>query len=101
MLNRSVFLDRDGTINEEVGHLSHLDQFRFIDGAAEAVELLNESGLKVVIVANQAGVARDYLSEQALQQIHRVMAEALRAQYARLDAIYYCPHQQTNRWRRH
>ncbi|MGH2592869.1 MAG: D-glycero-beta-D-manno-heptose 1,7-bisphosphate 7-phosphatase, partial [Anaerolineae bacterium] len=91
-LYRGVFLDRDGTINEEVGYLRRLDQFRFIDGAAEAVKLLNESGLKVVIVTNQAGVARGYLSEQALQQIHCVMAEALRAQYARLDGIYYCPH---------
>jgi len=92
MLNRGVFLDRDGTIIEEVGYLSRVDQFRFIDGAAKAVKSLNASGLKVVIVTNQAGVARGYLSETALQEIHCRMADMLRAQSARLDAIYYCPH---------
>ena len=92
MLKRGVFLDRDGTINEEVRYLSRADQFRFIDGAAEAVKLLNESGLKVVIVTNQAGVARGYLSESTLREIHCLMADMLRAHSARLDAIYYCPH---------
>ncbi len=92
MFNRGVFLDRDGTINEEVGYLSRVDQFRFIDGAAQAVKLLNASGLKVVVVTNQAGVARGYLSEQTLREIHCRMADLLRARSARLDGIYYCPH---------
>jgi D-glycero-D-manno-heptose 1,7-bisphosphate phosphatase len=61
MANRSVFLDRDGTINEEVRHLSHEDQLKLIDGAAEAIKLLKASGFRVVVFTNQAAVARCHL----------------------------------------
>jgi D-glycero-D-manno-heptose 1,7-bisphosphate phosphatase len=95
MANRSVFLDRDGTINEEVRHLSHEDQLKLIDGAAEAIKLLKASGFRVVVFTNQAAVARGNLSEQDLNRIHQVMADMLQAQNAHLDAIYYCPHHPT------
>jgi D-glycero-D-manno-heptose 1,7-bisphosphate phosphatase len=95
MLNRGVFLDRDGTINEEVNYLRHPDQLRLIVGAAEAIKRLNEAGFKIVICTNQAGVARGYFSEPALQQIHLELIKMLRAQDAHVDAIYYCPHHPT------
>lgn len=95
MLNRCVFLDRDGTINEEVNYLSRPDQLRLIAGAAEAIKRLKHAGLKVVVITNQAGVARGYFSEPALQQIHLELEQMLRAQDAHLDAIYYCPHHPT------
>ncbi|MCI0692481.1 D-glycero-beta-D-manno-heptose 1,7-bisphosphate 7-phosphatase [candidate division KSB1 bacterium] len=95
MLNRCVFLDRDGTINEEVNYLSRPDQLRLIAGAAEAIKRLNQAGLKVVIITNQAGIARGYFSEAALQQIHLELIKMLRAQDAHIDAIYYCPHHPT------
>jgi D-glycero-D-manno-heptose 1,7-bisphosphate phosphatase len=94
-LNRCVFLDRDGTINEEVNYLSHSDQLRLIAGAAEAIKQFNQAGLKTVIITNQAGVARGYFSEPALQQIHLELERMLRAQDAHIDAIYYCPHHPT------
>lgn len=95
MPHRCVFLDRDGTINEEVSYLSRPDQLRLIAGAAEAIKQLKHAGLKVVIVTNQAGVARGYFSEPALQQIHLELEKMLRAQEAHIDAIYYCPHHPT------
>lgn len=90
-----VFLDRDGTINEERAYLSSMAQFRFIDGAARAVRLLKESGLKVVVVTNQAGVARGHFSEETVGHIHCTMERMLRAQGAHIDAVYYCPHHPT------
>ncbi len=95
MRNRAVFLDRDGTINEEVNYLSHPDQLRLIGGAAEAIKRLNGAGFKTVVITNQAGIARGYFSEATLQQIHRELDKMLRAQEAHLDAIYYCPHHPT------
>jgi D-glycero-D-manno-heptose 1,7-bisphosphate phosphatase len=95
MLDRCVFLDRDGTINEEVNYLSDPDQLRLIGGAAEAIKRLNGGGFKVVVITNQAGIARGYFSEATLQQIHRELEKMLRAQEAHIDAIYYCPHHPT------
>jgi D-glycero-D-manno-heptose 1,7-bisphosphate phosphatase len=95
MSNRAVFLDRDGTINEEVNYLGHPEQLRLIDGAAEAVKQLNRAGWKAVVVTNQAGIARGYFSEARLREIHRELENLLRAQAAHLDGIYYCPHHPT------
>lgn len=95
MLDRCVFLDRDGTINEEVNYLSRPHQLRLIAGAAEAIKRIKQAGLRAVIITNQAGVARGYFSEPALQQIHLELIKMLRAQDAHVDAIYYCPHHPT------
>jgi D-glycero-D-manno-heptose 1,7-bisphosphate phosphatase len=92
MTNRCVFLDRDGTINEEVNYLSHPEQLRLIDDAAEAIRLLNNAGFKVVVVTNQAGVARGYFSESTVDEIHQALKKNLREKEAQIDAIYYCPH---------
>ncbi len=90
-----VFLDRDGTINEEVSYLADISQLKLIDGTPEAIGLLKKSNFKVVVFTNQAAVAKGYLSEKALQGIHHRMEDMLRAQNARIDAIYYCPHRPT------
>lgn len=92
MLNRAVFLDRDGTINEEITYLSRPDQLRLLDGAAEAIRLLNQAAFKVVIVTNQAGVARGYFSEETVREIHWALENMLGENGAHVDAIYYCPH---------
>jgi len=92
MLNRAVFLDRDGTINEDVVHLDHEGDLELIEGAAAGIALLNEAGFKVVIVTNQSVVARGRITELQLQQIHLTLSEMLSASGARFDAIYYCPH---------
>jgi len=94
-MHRAVFLDRDGTINEEVGYLRDLADLRLIPGAGAAIRRLNEAGIKVILVTNQAGIARGYFPESALHDIHARLEKMLREEGARLDAIYYCPHHPT------
>jgi D-glycero-D-manno-heptose 1,7-bisphosphate phosphatase len=91
-MKRAVFLDRDGTVNEEVGYLSDLNQLRLIPGAAAAIRRLNEAGLLVVLVTNQSGVARGYFPESFVHETHALLGRMLEAAGARLDGIYYCPH---------
>jgi D-glycero-D-manno-heptose 1,7-bisphosphate phosphatase len=98
-MNRAVFLDRDGTTNEEVVHQEsnqfaprHPNEFKLISGVGKAIKLLNNAGLKVVVVTNQAGVARGYFTEEMLIKIHQKMERELSKEGAFLDAIYYCPH---------
>ena len=90
--HRAVFLDRDGTICEEVGYLDSIEQLRLIPGSAAAIKLLNERGLKAVVVTNQSGVARGFFSELRLQEVHEELERLLRLEGAYLDGIYYCPH---------
>ncbi|HEV2859526.1 MAG TPA: HAD family hydrolase [Pyrinomonadaceae bacterium] len=89
---RAVFIDRDGTISEEVGYVNHVSRYRVLPFAAEAVRTLNERGWLAVLVTNQAGVARGYFKEEMIGQVHSVLAEELARGGARLDAVYYCPH---------
>lgn len=95
MANCGVFLDRDGTINQEVNYLTNSSQLSLIEGAAKGVQQLNQAGLKVIVITNQAAVARGYLTEQALSSIHQAMQDELRSHQATVDAIYYCPHHPT------
>ncbi|MCL4523322.1 MAG: HAD family hydrolase [Acidobacteria bacterium] len=88
----AVFLDRDGTIAEEVGYLNHLSRFQVYPFSAAAIRRLNDVGLAVVVVTNQSGVQRDFFPETLVHQIHERMVAELAAGGARLDAIYYCPH---------
>jgi D-glycero-D-manno-heptose 1,7-bisphosphate phosphatase len=88
----AVFLDRDGTIAEEVGYLNHVDRFRMFPFAGAAISRLNQAGLAVVVVTNQSGVARGYFPESLVQQVNDRMQGELAAVGARLDAVYYCSH---------
>lgn len=90
--NRAVFLDRDGTLCEEVGYLDSVEQMRLIPGSGQAVRLLNQYGFKVVVVTNQAGVARGFFPESRLEELHAELRRQLSEEGAYLDAIYYCPH---------
>lgn len=87
-----IFLDRDGTINEEVDFLTNPDELHLIDGADEAIREANRLGLKVFVITNQSGVARGFLNEARLHTIHEALLASLKTHGARLDAIYYCPH---------
>ena len=91
-MNKAVFLDRDGTINEEVGYLRNPADLQLIPGAGAAIKRLNDAGMKVVLVTNQSGIARGYFSETLLHEIHARLEQMLHDEGARLDAIYYCPH---------
>jgi D-glycero-D-manno-heptose 1,7-bisphosphate phosphatase len=88
----AVFLDRDGTINEEMGYMNHLQRFRLLPNTAAAIALLNQAGVKVVVVTNQSGAARKYFPASLIPRIHRLMLELLAQQSARIDAIYVCQH---------
>lgn len=94
-MNKAVFLDRDGTVNEEVGYLTDLSKLRLVPGSGSAIRRLNEAGFKVVLVTNQSGVARGYFPESLVHEAHVRLEEMLRADEARIDAIYYCPHHPT------
>ncbi len=91
----AVFLDRDGTINEEVEFLRTPDQLRLIPGAGAAIRTLNERGIPVCVISNQSGVARGFLTESDLVPIHARLERELSKDSARLDRIYYCPHHPT------
>lgn len=88
----AVFLDRDGTINEELDYLADPDRLALYPGAAEAIAALNAAGLPVVVITNQSGVARGRLDEETLARIHAALRERLAAAGARVDLILYCPH---------
>jgi D-glycero-D-manno-heptose 1,7-bisphosphate phosphatase len=92
MANRAVFLDRDGTINEEVGYVNHIERFFLLPRVSQAIRLLNQHGWKAVVVTNQSGVARGYFPESLVRQVHQKMQELLGNEGAYLDRIYYCPH---------
>ncbi len=94
-MNKAVFLDRDGTVNEEVGYLTDIEKLRLINGAGAAIKRLNEAGYTVVLVTNQSGVARGYFPETLVHEAHARLREMLQREGARIDAVYYCPHHPT------
>ena len=89
---RAVFIDRDGTISEEVGYVNHPSRYRVFPFAARAISTLHEAGWLAILVTNQAGVARGYFKEEMIGAVHSLLASELEREGARLDAVYYCPH---------
>lgn len=88
----ALFLDRDGTINTEVDFLRSPDEVQLIPGAADAIRDANTLGVPVVVITNQSGIARGYLTETDLAAVHDRLRALLAAHGARVDGIYYCPH---------
>lgn len=89
---RAFFLDRDGTINKYVGFLRDINDFELIDGVAEAIRLINESGYLAIVATNQPVIARGEVTISQLQDIHDKMETMLGKAGAYIDALYYCPH---------
>jgi len=92
MKKPAVFIDRDGTISEEVGYVNHPSRFRVFPYSAEAIRTLNANNWLAILVTNQAGVARGYFSEDVIGKVHDELRLSLSQQDAQLDAIYYCAH---------
>lgn len=92
MSYEALFMDRDGTICEEVEFLDDLSKLRLIDGSAKAIEMINKSGMKAVVVTNQSGVGRGLFTEDFLNRVHEELRKLLEKEGAFLDGIYYCPH---------
>jgi D-glycero-D-manno-heptose 1,7-bisphosphate phosphatase len=95
MKRPAVFIDRDGTISEEVGYVNHPSRFRLFPFSTAAIKLLNDSGWLAILITNQAGVARGYFSEDVITSVHDRLRSDLEGGSARLDAIYYCAHHPT------
>jgi D-glycero-D-manno-heptose 1,7-bisphosphate phosphatase len=89
---RAVFLDRDGTISEEMGYVNHIDRFQIFPFAADAIRQLNQADIPVIVVTNQSGVARNIFPEALVHEVHKKMVAQLASGGAWIDAIYYCPH---------
>ena len=92
MSRRAVLLDRDGTLIEEAGYLDRLERLILYPYTIDAVRVLNRAGFAVVVITNQAGIARGLVEESFVGEAHRYMAARLEAGGARVDAFYYCPH---------
>jgi D-glycero-D-manno-heptose 1,7-bisphosphate phosphatase len=88
----AVFLDRDGTLIEEVDYLERVEQVALYSWSIDGVRLLNRAGIRVFVVTNQAGVARGYFAESVVADVHRHIDSLLASGGAKIDAYYYCPH---------
>lgn len=89
----AIFLDRDGTLNEDVGHLDRLERLALFPWSLDAVRLLRRAGYAVVVVTNQGGVARGFVAEAFVDEVRRVISRRLAAIGERLDGHYHCPHE--------
>ena len=92
MKRPAVFLDRDGTINEQMGYINHPSRFVLLPGITEAIRLLNENDILVIIVSNQSGVARGYFPIALVHEVHEQLTKTLQQEQARIDRILFCPH---------
>ena len=92
MRPRAVFFDRDGTLNVEKNYLFRVADWEWLPGAIEAIQTLNQRGFQVVVVTNQAGIARGLYSVRDLEGLHAWVNEDLSRHGATIDAYYYCPH---------
>ncbi len=91
-MNKAVFFDRDGTINVDTGYVHTIEEFRFIDGMPEFIKKWNDWDYKVIVVTNQAGIARGYYTEEDMHALHVYMNQELNKIGAHVDAFYFCPH---------
>jgi D-glycero-D-manno-heptose 1,7-bisphosphate phosphatase len=92
MKRPAVFIDRDGTINEQMGYINHPSRFIMLPGAAEAFRILNNEGYFAIIISNQSGVARGYFPIETVYDIHSRMNDSIRKQGGKIDGIFFCPH---------
>jgi D-glycero-D-manno-heptose 1,7-bisphosphate phosphatase len=89
---KAAFIDRDGVINEERNYVHRIEDFVLLPGVIEGLALLRRSGYRLVVVTNQAGIARGYYGPAELERLHAHLAGLLSAHGLQLDAIYHCPH---------
>lgn len=99
MKRPAIFMDRDGTINEQRGYINHLSRFKILPGVPEAIRLLNENNYLVIVITNQSGIARGYFPIELLDDIHAYMNDSLKKDGAEIDAIFFCPHYPGSRFK--
>ena len=88
----AVFLDRDGTINEQMGYINHLSRIHLLPKATEAIRLLNKHGILAIVVSNQSGIARGYFPMELVESVNARMCASLEEADAKIDGVFYCPH---------
>lgn len=91
-MNKAAFFDRDGTINVDKGHVYKIEDFEFIKGMPEFIKKKNDEGYIVIVVTNQAGIAKGMYKEEDMQILHKYINEELALIGAHIDAFYFCPH---------
>jgi len=91
-MNKAIFLDRDGTINYEKNYLGNIDGLRLFPNCAKAIKKANNALFKIVVISNQAGIARGYFTEKETEKINNEIIKRLKRNNAKIDGFYYCPH---------
>jgi len=89
---KAVFIDRDGTINVNVGYIDNPDKFQMYPGIAKGIKLLQDNGFKIIVITNQSGISRGFFTEETLKKIHERMMKELSKKDASIDGLYFCPH---------
>jgi D-glycero-D-manno-heptose 1,7-bisphosphate phosphatase len=92
VIGRAVFLDRDGTLNEQMGYINHLSRLVVLPGVGRAIKRLNQAGFKVFVISNQSGVARGYFPESLVDEVNEALAQRLAEDGAVIDRFYTCCH---------
>ena len=92
LLRPAVFLDRDGVINREGGYVHNVDEFHFIDGVFDACLEMSKAGYRLIVITNQAGIARGYYTEDDFHHLTEWMLNEFRKHGIEIDGVYYCPH---------
>src|SRR5213079_1751493 len=91
-MHRAIFMDRDGTVSEDVGYMDHAGLYKVFSWTGPAIRKINESGMKAVLITNQSGVGRGYFQRSTVDHVHDILRQELTRHQAKLDAIYVCPH---------
>lgn len=92
MTRAAVFLDRDGTLNIDKGYVHRLEDWEWIPGAIESIKTLKKAGFLIIVVTNQAGIARGYYDEADMSNLHTKINDELEKSGAKIDGFYHCPH---------
>lgn len=92
VMGPAIFLDRDGTLNKEIGYLSRVEDLVLLPGVPKAIRALNERALPAIVITNQSGIGRGYYTEAAMQRVHDALAVRLAREGCHLDGFYHCPH---------
>jgi D-glycero-D-manno-heptose 1,7-bisphosphate phosphatase len=96
-MHKAVFMDRDGTVSEEVGYMYNTGLYRPFPFAGPAIRKVNETGMKAILITNQSGIERGFFPESLVHEVHTILRTELSRHEAKLDAIYFCPHQPETR----
>ena len=91
-MNKAIFLDRDGTINVDKNYLYKIEDWEFIDGVIEGLQILQELGFKLIVITNQSGIARGYYKDKDAHIIFDYMINELKKNGVIIEQVYYCPH---------